>query len=275
MLMKGTLFVDVVLPFFVLDSLAILQRAINSIYLQELEPATLIIVVNGGDSAMRVKRCSDIGDLAKVGTSIGFCVINTSECGIANALNVGIAASTADWVARLDADDWMEPSRLRKMHQHLAICSDRAEALPDVLGSAIWLHDQQRHARAPRLIQKPISDLAIRRYLYYGNPFVHPSVMIRRSLLNQVGGYRPIKAAEDLDLWLRLLDLPGVTFANLPIPLTNYSMVNGSLSHGRYSFLYSALCRIRHVKSVTKLLLFAPKILVDLSRFLIVVFRRG
>jgi hypothetical protein len=47
------------------------------------------------------------------------------------------------------------------------------------------------------------------------SPFVHPSIITRRILINSLGGYRDMGWPEDYDLWLRMADA-GVRFARLP-----------------------------------------------------------
>ncbi|OGU08745.1 MAG: glycosyl transferase [Geobacteraceae bacterium GWC2_55_20] len=51
--------------------------------------------------------------------------------------------------------------------------------------------------------------------LFVESPFVHPGVMCRRSILEQLGGYRDHGWAEDYDLWLRMA-AANVHFARLP-----------------------------------------------------------
>ena len=56
-----------------------------------------------------------------------------------------------------------------------------------------------------RVIRPPEDDATIRRALIRRNPFVHSSVMVRRAILEQVGGYdASFPVAQDYDLWLRL-----------------------------------------------------------------------
>ena len=261
--------IDVLIPFYAPDSLLPLKRAMESVYVQELQADSLIVVVNGGSVELRSQICAAIAAMEPFDASILLCVVTTQQLGIASALNLGIESSSAHWIARLDADDWMEPSRLRLMVQHLQACAHQGNPIPDVIGSSLWVHDQGRPDAPPWQMNKPCTDRAIRRALFRGNPFAHPSVLLRRDLLVAVGCYRPIKAAEDLDLWLRLARLPGVTFANLPEPLTHYTLVHGSLSHSWDSFLWSALCRLRHCKTPRLLLLHGPKIAADFLRFLL------
>jgi hypothetical protein len=52
------------------------------------------------------------------------------------------------------------------------------------------------------------------RDLFVESPFVHPSVVVRRPVLESVGGYRDQGWAEDYDLWLRLA-ANGCRFARL------------------------------------------------------------
>jgi hypothetical protein len=55
----------------------------------------------------------------------------------------------------------------------------------------------------------------IMRDRFVESPFVHPSIMARRELVENVGGYRDCGWAEDYDLWLRMADA-GTRFARLP-----------------------------------------------------------
>jgi hypothetical protein len=61
------------------------------------------------------------------------------------------------------------------------------------------------------------------------NPLVHSSVMMRTSLVEDVGGYdERLPVAQDYDLWLRLAPL--TRFANLPEPLVVRRLVPGRVS---------------------------------------------
>jgi GT2 family glycosyltransferase len=60
-----------------------------------------------------------------------------------------------------------------------------------------------------------VASEAIARELFTESPLVHPSVMIRRSWLERVGGYQDHGWPEDYDLWLRMY-LAGTCFAKIP-----------------------------------------------------------
>jgi hypothetical protein len=53
------------------------------------------------------------------------------------------------------------------------------------------------------------------RDLFVESPFVHPSIMTRRVILEQLGGYEDRGWTEDYDLWLRMAT-DGIRFARLP-----------------------------------------------------------
>lgn len=259
--------VDVLLPFYVHGDLQLLKRAISSVYEQTLPARQLLVLINGGSEKDKTRCADELTNSIQQGHATEFRLVLCNCAAIAPALNIGIGLSNADWLARLDADDCMLPNRLQLMIAHLETCYQAGRPLPDVLGSAVTVLDPSGRS-AKREIKRPLSDRAIRRYLYYGNPFLHPSVILRRSRLLQLGGYRPIPQAEDLDLWLRLARLSGVHFANLSEPLTLYNLTDDSLSRQHDSFLRSASCRLRHCDSLLSSVLFAPKILVDLLRYL-------
>lgn len=259
--------VDVLLPVYAKTDHASLQRSILSVLGQTLPAQTLWVLINGATAIDRALLSDFVRSLLPSLPPTVVQVVCLETAGITAALNRGMMLSQADWLARLDADDCMRPQRLQTMVAHLQACHRAGRPLPDVLGSAVTVLDSSGRPTG-RQLQRPCSDRAIRRYLCYGNPFLHPSVILRRSRLQQLGGYRPIPQAEDLDLWLRLARFADVRFANLREPLTLYSLSEGSLSHQRDSFLRSAICRLRHCDSPLRALLFAPKILVDLLRYL-------
>src|ERR1700754_4591122 len=69
--------------------------AIESIQAQTLKVAEIILVDN---------HCSD--PTAEVAISLGVTVVKEPRRGLSIARNAGIRASTQEWIAFLDADDW-------------------------------------------------------------------------------------------------------------------------------------------------------------------------
>jgi len=119
--------------------------------------------------------------------------------GLAATLNRGIELARGTYLARQDQDDLSLPTRFEKQVAHL-------EAHPNcaLLGTraAIWVGDTP----TDRAHDHPLDDAALRFDLMFDNPFVHSSVMLRRSAVIAVGGYATEheRQPEDYELWSRL-----------------------------------------------------------------------
>ena len=137
-----------------------------------------------------------------------------SPGGLVAALNAGLAECRADLVARMDGDDICHPERLARQ---VEACAHN----PAIgLVSCCFQHFPRRSIKQGMLAyeawQNGLADHdAIMRDLFVESPFVHPTVMMRRGILNELGGYRDCGWPEDYDLWLRMASA-GVRFARLP-----------------------------------------------------------
>lgn len=133
--------------------------------------------------------------------------------GIAQTLNEGLARARGLFVARMDADDVSHPLRL-------SLQKDFLERNPSisVVGSLVRLfpraHVPQGMLEYERWVNGLVTPEEIAREIFVDAPLVHPSVMMRREVLESVGGYR-CEGPEDFDLWLRL-HLAGKRFAKIP-----------------------------------------------------------
>ena len=139
-------------------------------------------------------------------------MIRTPHQGISNALNRGWRTARAAYVARLDADDIALPDRLARQAAFL----DVNPSVAVVGGAAITIGPDGRRGV---LMRYPTSSRAIHKTLLRQNCLAHPAVMIRRSALQEVGGYR-IDHVEDYDLWLRFAER--FDLANLADPVILY-----------------------------------------------------
>jgi hypothetical protein len=82
--------------------------------------------------------------------------------------------------------------------------------------------------------QHPTSDSSIRLLLTWNTPFVHGSIMMRRSAFESCGGYSEdlhITPPEDYELWTRLCSFGD--FANIPVPLLTYQVNPNGMSQTR------------------------------------------
>jgi len=137
----------------------------------------------------------------------------TEHAGILAALNTGLKACRAPYVARMDADDRSHPERLRLQaafldaHPQTDLVSCRVAGFPAGQvreGFRVYIE----------WLNELLSDEQIRRAMFVESPFPHPSVTYRRAAVLRLGGYEDRGWAEDYDLWLRLY-LAGSRFAKL------------------------------------------------------------
>ena len=119
------------------------------------------------------------------------------------------------------------PTRLEKQvafleaHPDCAMVGTRAE---------IWVGGQ----KTSRVHDHPTDNAALQFELLFDSPFVHSSVLLRKSALDAVGHYTTDPARqppEDYELWSRIARRYKV--ANLPERLTIYREVPNSMSRAR------------------------------------------
>lgn len=168
-----------------------LREAIDSILQQEFTEFEFIVVNDGstdGTGAI-VKSYPD--------QRIRY-LENPRNTGLTNSLNQGLSNAHGFYVARMDADDISLPSRLKKQ---VAFLDEHPEI--GVLGCAARLIDE---AGDPSLlVMFPKESGLLRWRLFFENPLIHPSVVVRVEPLRRIGGYDSnLRFSQDYDLWHRL-----------------------------------------------------------------------
>jgi len=153
-----------------------------------------------------------------------------ARLGLARSLNNALSMARGEWVARFDSDDICYPNRLSVQIEFL-----KKNKEVDVLGGGIEIIDDFGKTIAYR--NYPLRHDQIQRIIHFTTPLAHPTVIYRRSTVLEAGGYDPsFKYAEDLDLWLRLINR-GAIFANVNSTLVQYrqgSAIRNS-KHWRYN----------------------------------------
>jgi glycosyltransferase involved in cell wall biosynthesis len=147
--------------------------------------------------------------------------------GYAIWLREGVAAASAPFLARMDADDVARPDRLERQLDFL-----RRRPECNAVGARVLRIDPD--GCPIREAQGPLDHEAIEAALLAGRgeALPHPAVMLRRDALLAAGSYRPeYEPAEDLDLFLRLAERGRL--ANLPEILLEYRQHVRKTSHQR------------------------------------------
>ncbi|MCP9834425.1 MULTISPECIES: glycosyltransferase family A protein [unclassified Cyanobium] len=193
-----------------------LADAIESILSQSYSDFEFIIIDDGSTD-----RSSEV--IAGFGDQ-RIKVFQHENRGLAATLNRGIELATGKYIARQDQDDLSYPERLAHQVEFM-------EAHHDCVLLGTWAQIMEIDRVVNRFHHHPPEDAELRYLMLFNNPFVHSSVMLRRSALAQVGGYSTDpdrQPPEDFELWSRLARVGGI--ANLGEVLLAYREIPGSMS---------------------------------------------
>jgi glycosyltransferase involved in cell wall biosynthesis len=201
--------VSVIIPSFN-EAAAVIRASLGSIVGQTFEDFECIVVDDSTDCELAAV-CREI---CTEDTRFVY-VRPEKRLGLSGSLNLALATARGKWVARFDADDICLPTRLALQVQYL---EDHPKV--DVLGGGMEVIDSEGSFVASR--HYPEAHDEIERSIHFSTPIAHPTVMFRRQVVLGSGGYdSSLRFAEDLDLWLRLIN-SGATFANLKDELIRY-----------------------------------------------------
>lgn len=230
----SALMISILMP--VRNAAATMATVMESIFAQTWSDWELVVVDDGS--------CDGTGEMLEnfARRDARVRVISTGAEGIAKALQTGCGACRGEWIARMDADDWMHPERLAaqvefsRKHPELGLISCLVGYGGDGAGyreHVDWLNGVVA-----------AGEVFLRRFVE--SPVAHPSVMFRRDLLERFGGYDAGDFPEDYELWLRWLDA-GVVFGKVPRELVVWNDPPTRLSRNdpRYAVerFYELKCR--------------------------------
>ena len=188
-----------------------LKQALNSVLVQIFDDWELIII-NDGSTDRTLDIIASFRDKR-------IRVFHQENRGLVASLNRGIKEVVGEYIARMDADDFAMPDRLKKQMEFM-----ENNPTVGVLGTAVKTVYSDGTERIRR---RPVDTASIRKNIVKICPFCHSSVMIRRKVFDEVGLYDYAKdgstklLVEDYDLWVRIL-AAGYDLANLPDVLMTY-----------------------------------------------------
>jgi len=209
--------ISVVMP--VYNSETYLQESANSILNQTYTNFEFIVINDGSTD-----RSLDIlTEYAEKDDRIA--IINQQNSGLSNSLNRGIELSRSDLIARMDADDI---SNLTRLEEQFNFMNNNPEVA--VAGTAFELFGENTKSK---IITMPVTNESIRRNLAFRFCLCHPTVMFRKTTIVDAGRYQGAGPCQDLELWLRLSRNKTLQFANLEKPLLKYrihpNQIKGSI----------------------------------------------
>ena len=180
-------------------------RSVREQWFQPLE----CVVIDDGSSDETARIASEFAEKDERFSVVSHPVSQ----GPSAARNTGIARTSAPFVTFLDADDFLYQHSIKRRVEALL------DADPDLVAGTFcdWQATSQNQGR-----KAPERTAASRRDVVGfvdgpECPFIVTAPVVRRSVLEQVGGFdETLLTAEDFDLWIRVLR-EGHTFTYVPI----------------------------------------------------------
>lgn len=206
--------ISVLLP--VYNGAAYLEDAIQSILSQTYDNFELIII-NDGSTDETVAVIQKFND-----PRIRY--YTQKNQGLAATLNRAVHLANGVYLARQDQDDISFPRRFEKQVTFL-------ESHPNHGMVGTWAEIWEGARKTERVHKHPAESLILKYELLFDNPFVHSSIMIRKTVLETVGLYSTDMSRqppEDYELWSRVARKFEV--ANIPEILHVYREVPSSMS---------------------------------------------
>ena len=191
-----------------------LGEAIESILNQTYKNFEFIIVNDGSaDRSLKIIKSYDDERIV---------LISRKNRGLIASLNEGIKKAKGKYIARMDADDISLPQRFIEQvsymeeHKDIGVCGSWIEVFGENFNNKIW--------------KLKTGNDVLKLMLLFAVPFAHPSVMIRKRILDEhkIIYDKIFLHAEDYKFWV---DLSYYTnFANIPKVLFRYRYVETSIS---------------------------------------------
>lgn len=206
--------VSILLP--VYNGAAYLLESLDSVLQQTHQDFELIIIDDGSrdESARIIQSIND--------RRIRF--YRQDNRGLAATLNRAIELSRGEYLARQDQDDVSLPDRLKKQLSYLI-------SHPHCSLVGTWAEIVSGTEKTGRVHRHAAEDYCLKFDLLFDNPFVHSSVMLRKSAVEAVGMYSTDPSRqppEDYELWSRLSRQWEVS--NIPEVLHIYREIPTSMS---------------------------------------------
>lgn len=200
-----------------------LEKAVSSIQVQSYTDWELIMCNDGSsDNTLEVAN-----QLASKDRRIKV-IANNQNIGLAATLNHCLSVANGEFVARMDGDDICPSNRFQselsflQCHREYALVSGWMEC-----------YDRQGTYGVIRYCETPKYEDFVR-----GSQFCHAGSMMRREVLQVLGGYRTTPDAErveDYDLWVRLY---AAGYKGYNLQQVVYSMCDDRNAYHRRKFKY-------------------------------------
>lgn len=200
----------------------------SSFTAQKCSEAEQIIVVAPSNDGSHVAAAALKGDSVRV--------LVQHPIGIFPAMNLGWREASGEWIVFLNAGDrFADGDALGRAIGFLTSI--------DLTTQSVLFAGFIRNGKEVRLVQ-PRGEVSKSRFAYGRLRTIHGSIAVRRSLIQQLGGFREdLRIASDYDLILRALERGGTVSR---IPLTEFNVGGVSTTNIRLSLWEARLSRRDH-----------------------------
>lgn len=228
--------VSILLP--VYNSETTIQETIDSILCQTYSDFELVII-NDGSSDKSEQIIGQYSD-----KRIRY-YKNEQNKGLIYTLNRGLDLCNGEYIARIDADDIMLPTRLEKQTNYM-------DTHPHIIasGSSTIRFDG---IHKEKIYTPPLTHKEIQHKILLGSPIPHPSAIIRKEILkrNHIQFKADYLFAEDYKFWCDLMQYGEL--ANLKEPLIRYRLSSTQISQKYRQQQMVTVAKIKREK-ITELL---------------------
>lgn len=211
---------SVLLSVYAKENPLFLTESLNSVFAQTLPPTEVVLVEDGPltDSLYKVIECFKEKYLTLKVVSL------PQNSGLGNALNEGMKHCANELIARMDSDDICFPQRFEKQIAYMKTHSD-----VDVVGC--WTKEFHEDINGNKIVTSlkkfPQTVWNNVKYSTKRCPVEHPAVVLRKSAVMSVGGYKHCYLFEDYYLWARMF-VNGSKFYNIQEPLLYFRVSDAS-----------------------------------------------
>jgi len=197
-----------------------LRAAVDSILSQTFTHFEFVIIDDGSTDDTLATLASYVDPRVRL--------VSAKHAGLTASLNRGLATCRGALIARMDADDVASPDRLAAQTAYF----DARPGVDILCADAAILDGHGRVVGAQRM-GRVSTDSVISGLLYRSavKPIIHPTVMMRREVVDVLRGYRDYHCAEDHDFWLRASGR--FRFANIDRTLLQYRVHSSGVSRAR------------------------------------------
>ena len=196
-----------------------LEKSIESMLNQSILPDEIVIIEDGvltkNLENILMKYESQYSDLFKI-------IRRKENKGLGYSLNEGLKVCKNELVARMDSDDICFPMRCEMQLKRFNECENLV-----ILGTQIQEFEGDiDNIISQRVVPNKYEDII--KFSHRRSPFNHPTVMFRKSIILNNGGYPSVKRKEDLQLFIDIVN-KGYYCENLNDALLYYRVSKDNL----------------------------------------------